>query len=132
MKKQTHHWRDIGKYITGFLLPDQPQSVARLLALGFGATACVTAITHPHEYQTSVGMGTLAAACYGLRTTGSNGSTRPWWAKLPSQETVDQAKKVVDAVVNRAQSGVPNPPNPPNAPNLPNPPAVAPVVVPAP
>jgi hypothetical protein len=85
-------------YLGGFLLPDQPQSIARLLALGLGGTACYVAVAHPHEYQTIVGLATIAAGFYATRTTGSNGSTRPWWAKLPAQETVDEAKTIIRTV----------------------------------
>lgn len=116
-------------YLGGFLLPTAPQSIARLLALGLGATACWTAIRHPHEYQTSVGLATVAAGFYVSRTTGDNGNTRPWWAQLPSQEKIDQAEKIVKAAVNRVDPQ-PQAPNPPNQPNQPNQPAAVVVQVP--
>ena len=111
--------RHVWHYIEGFWMPDRPQSLARLLAAPVILAGCWVALHHPEDWETATGMVTGGTALYAARTVGSNGHTRPFWAKLPDQALVDRAKKIIQTVAERAPNP-PNPPNPPNQPNQPN------------
>lgn len=117
MKQPSHWWVRAARYIEGFWLPGRPQSLARVLSAPTILTGCYVAIKHPDQWQTATGLVTAGTALYATRTIGTNGSTRPFWSRLPQQAVVDRAEKVVQAMTERVTAA-------------PSQPVVVPVVVP--